>query len=399
MTHKVSKIIRSLTVMILIFNMNLCIVYANNNNIDLDKKKEYPYSAECIIMVKFKTHKDNECWYICTGQLVDKNKILTCGHEFKFSREKLTSNLNEIDQNETRSSNIYFKTRDELYEIEVQYHKDIVKQKESERQERIDSYLSIQDKYILEKEGVREKSSATDEYLAIIAESNKRLEGEQPYQDGPVRVAFTSKELVEKAIEKENKAIKTVDEQIEEELAKELNYKLAWEFPEFAGIEVDFMFDAENQSTSSTDLYTILKENIVMNQEYDFINPENDLAIIKTDKNIGYTYGWFGLLSSLEENKQYSLAGYPTENNNTVFKNLSLTSRTGSFDNNIGIKNDSLYYYQLNTAQGFSGAGLRVKSKYGNDYRIISIHHGKDENGKAIGVRMTKDKIDWVINN
>lgn len=396
MKNRLLKILNIILTLIFIVNTGIINVYANNNNIDSDKEKEYPYSAECIIMVTFKTPENNKCLYTCTGQLVDKNKILTCGNEFKYSREELDSAFSEIDQNKSRNSTMYFKNRDESYEIEVQRYRDVLEQKKLKRQERIDSYLSLQDRFILERAGKREKSSATDEYLSIIRESNKRLRESRPNEDGPVRTAIISQEMVEEAMKKEQEAIEKVDKQIEEELAKELKYKLAWEFPEFVGIQVDFMLDTETQSMSTTDLYTIPKDDIVVHNKYDFINPENDLAIMKTAKDIGYTYGWLGLLSDLEENKQYSLAGYPTENNGTVFKNLSLTSKTGNFDNNIGIKNDLLYYYQLNTSQGFSGAGLRIKSKYGNDYRLVSIHHGKDENGNPIGIRMTEDIIEWI---
>lgn len=170
--------------------------------------------------------------------------------------------------------------------------------------------------------------------------------------------------------------------------------KLVWEFGSFEGIEVDFAYDIKNKQHSTDDLYTINKQDIHINKSFVYGQPNFDVAVLITDNAIGRKYGWFGLIDTIYNNQRYSFTGYDTN----AFKNVAFTSNTGYFDTTLNNCDNYTYWYKTGTDfLGFSGTALKMKSRWGNDTRVAAIHYGKNSDGKQIGIRMTKELIEWIV--
>lgn len=369
------------------------------NYIDNNMKKEYPFSPICIIAIVFDDGLGGTESSVVTGQLIDKNKIITCSHGFKVSetvlKEIIAENRRKNKAVNSPWGNII--NSDTIYEREIAKLNELKKSKDLEKQKRIDNKLDLYDIFVLERSGLREKSEISEEY----ERRRKRMEDNVNKNGTEIGVRhWISQDRKNEAIENEKQAIKEVENEIENEIMHEMNYKYVWEIDSFIGIQADFMYNTELQQPSTTDIYDIKVADVHIHSDYTGTD-KNDISIITLDNNLGEKYGYFGLTSKIRDGELYSLSGYPDElidgNLKAVLKNMYLTSNTEGVDKNLGDYNDYLYYYDISTAKGFSGSGLKSRSSTGDDYRIASIHYGKDvDTGYPVGNRITKEVVEWV---
>lgn len=365
------------------------------NYIDNDIKMEYPFSPICTVEPVFVTKKGNLGSYISTGQLVDNNKVLTCAHAFKFDAIELEKDLDKYDKNSNARGQQTFKiSRDSLYEKELAKIERIEKYKKDNDVEEIvfePDILMVERPYTIEEEyELRKKATKSN--------ADRTPEEEEAFRE---KLRQSKPMLRDNLYEKELDKIERIRKEEERRKDLTLDEKFAWEFDNFYGIYIDFGYDTENDTESTDDIYKVAKENIFIHKDYLFGTEENDLACMIAQEKLGNTYGYFGLTSEIKDKELYSLTGYPEELaggiSKIVLKNMYLTSSTGSFDRNLGNYNDYLYYYDIVTAKGFSGSGLKSKSSTGNDYRVASIHYGKNsETGYPVGNKMTKEVIEWI---
>lgn len=369
------------------------------NYIDNNIKMKYPFSPICIIAIVFDDGMGSTESSIITGQLIGNNKILTCSHGFKVSETVLKEVLKD-SRGKTKSTTSQWGNiinSDIIYEREVDKLNKLKHDKEAEKQKRIDNKLDQYDIFILERIGLREKSEISTEY----ERRHKKMEDNVNKNGTEIAVIpWITQDRKNEAIENEKQAIKVVEEEIENEIANEMNYKYAWEIDSFIGIQADFMYNTDLGEPSTTDIYDIKVSDIHIHPNY-IGNDENDLSLITLDNDLGTKYGYFGLTSEIKDKELYSLTGYTKElidgTSKIVLKNIYLNSSTGNFDKNLGNYNDYLYYYDIVTAKGFSGSGLKSKSSTGNYYRIASIHYGKNsETGYPVGNKMTREVIEWI---
>lgn len=367
------------------------------NYLELDKKSQYPFSPICVIVATFKTPKGTPFTVNFTGQLVSDDKILTCGHGFLMSKSNMIETLKAVDLQ--RSASVIVKTdADTLFEAEIAEKEKLIASKQEGRQARIDEQLTEFDKKVLEQLEIRPRIKGRD-YREKWIEDTILEDGTVISMVVTLKVEDKTKQEI---IAKNDRIIADVDAQIQNEIETEIEYCMPWEIEGFESIQVDFMCDAENDTLSSTDTYMIGKNDVQLHPEFKNISSHKDFAVIKTNDKLGLKYGWLGMLEGLENKKLYSLAGYPTEirygKESSVFKNINLMSNISNFGPNMGTKNSELYWYSLTGNKGISGAGLKVRSNSGDDFRVVSIHRGKEaESSKRdIGCIITGDIISWV---
>lgn len=133
----------------------------------------------------------------------------------------------------------------------------------------------------------------------------------------------------------------------------------------------------------------------IMDEWLDLADPEFDLAVLRTEKDMGYELGWFGFFEATEalQDLELETAGF------------SQLIRDGHQIQTIQqghLVNDAprIMDMRKNTVQfvadqiiGSTGAPLWTLAPEGRS--IVAVHNGLDE-GDAVAVMLTAEKLEWV---
>ncbi|MBV7391514.1 trypsin-like peptidase domain-containing protein [Enterococcus sp. ALS3] len=112
-------------------------------------------------------------------------------------------------------------------------------------------------------------------------------------------------------------------------------------------------------------------------------NSDYDIAMVRVNKPIGYSTGWYGLNTNAQINQNVNTAGYPGEKASTMWK----------ANGPITTLNTNSISYSIDTTPGQSGSPI-----YDSNYKVLATHaYGMGDYGNS-GTRINSTVFSWITN-